>query len=392
MRPYRLGIVGVGDISHAYIDNLKLYPDVVTLAGCATRHFDRAQKKAAEYGIKKAYESAEEMIRDPEIDVILNLTIPEFHAHYTRMALENGKHVYSEKPLAATFEEGKKLVELAAKKKLLLGCAPDTFLGSRIQKMKELVEAGVIGEVLAASAFMTCRGHETFKEEPDFYYRRGAGPIMDIGPYYFRALSVLLGPVRKCSAMTKRSFPERDILIGPRRGEKIPVEVETHATALLEYESGAIATVILSFDTVETMLPRLELYGTKGTLSMPDPDPYDGPNLFGGEILLRTMENTRWFSLPRPEAETSREAVVIQNDRPFDSTTHAFNSRGIGLIDLLMALEENRPVRACGEMALHELELMENIGKASETGVAQTFETTFEIPQVLGEGELVPRG
>ncbi len=390
MRPYRLGIVGVGDISHAYIDNLKLYPDIVTLAGCATRHYENAKKKAEEYGIEKAYETAEEMIKDPAIDVILNITIPEFHAFYNKMALENGKHVYCEKPLATTFAEGKELVALAKEKNLLLGCAPDTFLGSRVQKMRELVEAGTIGDITAASAFITCRGHETFKEDPDFYYRKGAGPVMDIGPYYYRALSALLGPVKYCMAMTKKTWPERELLIGRRKGQKIPVEVDTHATVLLEYQCGAIATLILSFDTVETMLPRLELYGTKGTLSMPDPDPYDGPNLFGGEILLRTMENTRWFSLPRPEEETSRQAIVIENDRPFTSTTHAYNSRGIGLIDLLMALEENRPVRAGGEMALHELELMEKIYESAKTGFRQNFETTFEIPPVLREGELVP--
>ena len=169
MLPYRLGIVGVGDISHAYIDNLKLYPDIVTLAGCATRHYEKACEKAEEYGIEKAYETAEEMIKSPDIDVVLNLTIPEFHAYYNKMALENGKHVYCEKPLATTFEEGKELVLLAKQRGLLLGCAPDTFLGSRVQKMRELVEAGTIGEITAASAFITCRGHETFKEDPDFY-------------------------------------------------------------------------------------------------------------------------------------------------------------------------------------------------------------------------------
>ena len=388
MRPYRLGVVGVGDISHAYLDNLKLYPDIVTLAGCATRHYENAKKKAEHYGIEKAYETAEEMIKDPDIDVILNLTIPEFHAHYTRMALENGKHVYSEKPLATTFAEGKELVALAKEKNLLLGCAPDTFLGSRVQKMRELVESGAIGEITAATAFMNCRGHETFKEAPDFYYLNGAGPVMDIGPYYFRALSALIGPVRRVMAMTKKTFPERELLIGPRKGQKIPVEVDTHASILLEYESGAIATVILSFDCVETNLPRMELYGTKGTLIVPDPDPYDGPNLFGGEIQLRTMDNIRWFSLPRKEEELSRKAVIVENDRPFTSTTHEFNSRGIGLVDLLMALEENRPVRACGDMALHELEIMEKIYEASRTGEAQTFETTFEIPAILKKGEL----
>jgi len=298
MKTFNVGIIGIGDISDVYIKNLKKY-DVVEITACASRGLDKAQKKAAQFEIPKAYANGFELIADPEIDIILNLTTPAAHFELNKAALLAGKHVYTEKPLAATFAEAKTLIDLAADKGMYLGSAPDTFLGSRLQTCRELIDKGTIGEIVGAGAFVVSHGHEWFHPNPDFFYQIGGGPLLDIGPYYMTALLSLLGPIKTCAGMARRTFDRRVIESEPRRGEEIPVEVDTHITGTFEFASGAIATIMASFDVWDSELPRLEIYGTKGTICLRDIDPVDGPNLFGGEVWLRTRENYRWVGLPR---------------------------------------------------------------------------------------------
>ncbi|NDL67263.1 Gfo/Idh/MocA family protein [Anaerotalea alkaliphila] len=380
MKKFKVGVLGLGDISDVYISNLQNYA-IVEVAACASRGLEKAQAKAARHGIPKAYASPAELLSDPEIDIILNLTLPEVHGSLNLAALEAGKHVYSEKPLAATLEEAKKVMDLAKRKGLSVCCAPDTFLGSRLQTCRQLIDEGRIGRVTGAAAFVVSHGHEWHHPNPDFFYRRGAGPLLDIGPYYITALLSLLGPVRSCCAMANRAFDRRTIESEPRKGETIPVEVDTHISGSLAFESGVVATVLASFDVWDSELPRMEIYGTEGTLCLRDIDPLDGPNLFGGEILLRTRENYRWKGMPRPEELPDWEKVPVK--RPFSETSHRKNSRGIGLVDMAYALRDGRPARAGGEMAYHSLEVMEGLLQSAEAGYYHQVKSTFQHPELL---------
>jgi len=378
---FNVGVVGIGDISDVYLNNLKQYGDIVRVTACASRNLEKAQAKAQQHGIEKAYPDAAALISDPDIDILLNLTTPGAHAELNLAALEAGKHVYTEKPLAAHFDDGRKILELAAAKGLMVASAPDTFLGGRLQTFRKLIDDGVIGDIVGASAFVVSHGHEWFHPNPDFFYQEGAGPLLDIGPYYVIALLSLLGPVRSCSAMSSRVFNTRTIESEPRRGEKIDVEVDTHITGNLEFASGAIGTFITSFDVWDSELPRLEIYGTKGNLCMNDIDPVDGPNLFGGKVLLRTRDNYRWKGLPRKQPYP--DWIEVPCEHPFNSTSHAENSRGIGLVDMALAIRNQREARASGEMALHGLELMEKLLWAARERRYVDLQTTFERPAPL---------
>lgn len=380
MERLNVGVLGIGDISDVYIQNLKKY-DIVHVTACAGRNLEKARKKAAQHQIEKAYATAEELIEDPEIDVVLNLTVPAVHAELTIKALEAGKHVYTEKPLAASVEDGKKILDLAKEKGLYVGCAPDTFLGGRLQTCRKLIEEGTIGEIVGASAFVVSHGPESYHPNPDFCYKPGGGPLLDIGPYYITALLSLMGPVQSCSAMARRTFDKRVIESAPRQGDVIEVEVETHITGNLQFVNGAIATLITSFDVWDSELPRLEIYGTKGTICINDIDPLDGPNLFGGSVLLKTKEQYRWKKMPRQSSVSGWEEVPIIH--PFNETSHQENSRGIGLVDMAYAIRDKRMERASGQMAFHSLEVMEGLLKSAKEGRFYHLESTFDQPEAL---------
>lgn len=380
MKTFNVGVVGIGDISDVYIRNLQKYPIVKVLA-CAGRSLVKAQEKAQLHGIERPYASAMALIADPDIDIILNLTLPAAHAEINLAALQAGKHVYTEKPLAATLEEGRAVVALARARGLTVASAPDTFLGARLQTCRKLIDDGVIGEVTAASAFVVSHGHEWFHPGPEFFYQRGGGPLLDIGPYYVTALLSLLGPVKRCSAMAKKTFSTRTVESAPLRGKTFPVEVDTHITGNMEFASGAIGTLIASFDVWDSELPRMEIYGTKGTICIRDIDPLDGPNLFGGSVLLRTAEQYRWKDLPR--RQPLPDWIEVSVERPFAETSHRVNSRGIGLVDMAYAITQQRAARASGEMALHSLELMHGLLASVASGTFYTLQSSCDRPQPL---------
>lgn len=303
------------------------------------------------------------------------------HAELNLAALEAGKHLYTEKPLAASFTESRQIIDLAKQEGLYFGSAPDTFLGGRLQTCCKLIDEGAIGDIVGASAFVVSHGHEWFHPNPDFFYQAGASPLLDIGPYYVTALLSLLGPVRYCSAMASRAFDTRVIESKPRRGETIEVEVDTHITGNLEFVSGAIGTFITSFDVWDSELPRLEIYGTRGTLCLADIDPVDGPNLFGGKVWLRTRDNYRWKTMPRQHPLSNWEEVPCEH--PFTSTSHAQNSRGIGLVEMAYAIRQGREERASGQMALHAMELMEGLLTSARERRFLELTTRFERPAPL---------
>lgn len=385
MKKYNVGVIGIGDISKVYLDNLKEFPDIVQLYACASRNIENAKKKANEYGFVKAYESGDALTADPNVDIVLNLTTPDVHYYYNVAALKAGKHVYSEKPLAETFEQGEEIIKLAKEKNLYVGCAPDTFMGSRIQEFRRIIDSGEIGSVFGGTATMVCCGWEWFHPNPAFYYQPGAGPLLDMGPYYLSALIALLGPVESVCAMGGRAHSVRKIHSERYKGQEIPVNVDTHISATLQFVNGAIVTFCMSFDVCESELPRMEIYGTKGTLCMKECDPCDGPGIFGGDIWLRKLEECRWLQQPRLPEKLAQDWMKVKTLRPYNSSSHAKNSRGIGLIDIIYAIDEKREARASGQMALHSLEVMKGILESAKEKKFVTMSTTCEIPKAIAE-------
>ena len=379
MEKIRIGVIGIGDISDVYLNNLKKY-DAVEVIACASRGLEKAQRKAAQHGIAKAYASGAEVIADPEVDVILNLTTPQAHFEYNLAALKAGKHVYSEKPLAMTFAEGRQLAE---ERHVRIACAPDTFLGGRLQNIRELIDSGKLGRITGGGAYFVSHGHEFHHPSPAFFYQPGAGPLYDMGPYYMTTLLSLLGPVKRVCAMATKAGETRTVPSGPCEGQVLPVDVDTHICATLEFVCGSIVTLTCSFDVWDSELPRLELYGTEGTLLIDEKDPISGPNLFGGDTLLRTREQYRWKEPERLPESVDTPWTVVPNEHPFNSVSHAENPRGIGLVDMVYAMREGRAPRASGDMALHSLEVMECILRSAKEHVFCEPSTTFERPAPL---------
>ncbi|MDR0325711.1 MAG: Gfo/Idh/MocA family oxidoreductase [Oscillospiraceae bacterium] len=355
----RVGIVGCGDISGIYLQNLtSMFSDRLAIAGVCDFFREKAERRAAEFGVAKIYNGMDEMLADPTVDMILNLSRPYEHFAVTEAALNAGKHVYTEKPLGASLEEGRKLDKLAKEKGLLIGGAPDTFLGAGLQTCRRLIDSGFIGNVVGASAFMVCRGHESWHPDPEFYYKHGGGPMMDMGPYYLTALVSLLGAVNSVTGVAKASFPTRTITSKQKYGTVVTVDVPTHVAGVMEFENGAVGTILTTFDVFTAQVPRIEIYGSEGTLSVPD------PNTFGGPVLLY-----------RPEAGEFKEMPLMFG--------YGENSRGLGLYDMAKHIEEKTPFRASGGLLLHVLEVMAGFDRAYADKAFVTMETKPERPASL---------
>ena len=350
----KIAIVGCGNISDIYFSNCLAFGlDVVA---CTDLDMSRAEAKAEQFEV--AALPLNEVLADSSIELIVNLTPPIAHAEISRAALNAGKHVYSEKPLATNRIDGAQLLELAKSNSLLIGCAPDTFLGAGLQTCRKLLDDGVIGEPVAAVAFVAGRGMEMWHPNPDFFYQPGAGPMFDIGPYYLTALVSMLGPVRRLTGSTRISFPERLITSQPLAGTKITVNTPTHITGVLDFVSGPVATVITSFDVWAANLPRIEIYGSEGSLSLPDPNTFDGP------VQVKTAEDEEWRDVPLVDGHTE-------------------NSRGLGVSDMVAAIRENRPHRANAKMAFHVLDLMQSFEEASTSGQHIEIQSRCERPATL---------
>jgi predicted dehydrogenase len=354
----KIGIIGCGNISGIYFQNGKVF-DILDIVGCADLDNTRAKAKADEHGCKAC--TVDEILDNPGIDIILNLTIPNAHAEVAFAALNAGKSVYNEKPLAITREDGRKMLDLARSKGLRIGCAPDTFMGGGIQTCIKFINDGWIGEPIAATAFMTCHGHESWHPDPEFYYNVGGGPMFDMGPYYLTALVAMIGPVRRVTGSARITFPERTITSEAKFGTKIKVDVPTHVAGIMDFANGAVGTIITSFDIWATDLPRIEVYGTQGSLSVPD------PNCFGGPVKIRRAGVPEWTEVPL-------------------SHIYAENSRGIGVADMAYAIRSGRPHRASGEQAFHVLDVMHSFHDSSDQGKHVDLGSTCDRPQPLPIG------
>lgn len=356
MKKVKVGIIGCGNISDIYLKNTTGVFDILDVAGCADLDMDKAQSQGDKYKVKAM--TVDEMLADETIDMILNLTTPQAHKIVAEQALKAGKHVYNEKPLVLSREDGQYLLDLAKSKGLNVGCAPDTFLGAGIQTCRKLIDDGVIGEPIAATAFMVCHGHESWHPAPEFYYKAGGGPMFDMGPYYITALVNLMGPVKQVTGYTRKTFAERTITSEPKNGTKIEVEVPTHVAGMMAFENGAIGTIITSFDVWGAQLPRIEIYGTKGSLSVPD------PNGFGGTVELKLPSDKEWKEVP------------LTHD-------YADNNRGLGLADMAMAIIEKREPKASGALAYHVLDIMHGFHDASDAEKHVTLKSICKQPQPL---------
>jgi predicted dehydrogenase len=359
MRQVNVGVVGCGNISGIYFKSGKTF-QILNVVACADLIRERAEAAAKEHSIPKVC-STDELLADPDVQIVLNLTIPNAHYDVSLKALEAGKHVHVEKPLAITREEGRRLLEAAKAKGLRIGCAPDTFMGAGLQTCRKLIDDGRIGKPIGATAFMLCHGHESWHPDPEFYYKAGGGPMFDMGPYYLTALISLMGPIEGVAGAARITFPERTITSAPKRGTKITVDTPTHIAGIINFASGAIGTIVTSFDVWASELPCIEIYGSEGSLSVPD------PNGFGGPVRLRRMGESEWSEAP---------------------LTHGFaeNSRGIGVADMAYAIGSGRRHRANGEMAYHVLEAMHGFHDAAKDGKLYRMQSTCDRPTPLPTG------
>jgi predicted dehydrogenase len=348
-----VGIIGCGNISQAYFNGAKVF-EVLEIVSCADVNMEAAKTKAEENQCKA--ETVSGLLSNPDVDMVINLTIPAVHAEVSLQALQAGKHVHCEKPLAVELADGKAVLDLATEKGLFVGCAPDTFLGAGLQTCRKVVDDGWIGKVTGGTAFMMSHGPESWHPNPTFFYQRGAGPMFDMGPYYITALVHLLGPVRRVSAITSQAHKERIATCKEQFGRILPVEIPTHYSGSLEFHSGATISMTISFDVHRHGHSPIELYGTGGSLKVPD------PNTFGGPVAMWTPGSTDWHDLAL-------------------SHPYASNMRSIGAADLAYAILSGgkHKHRTSGELAYHVLEVMHAYEKSSVSG--QHITITSEPPQ-----------
>ena len=355
--PLGVAVVGCGTISREYLRTLTSFADLRVLF-CADLDVERARQQAARYGVPGAGTTSQ-ALACPDVELVVNLTVPAAHAEVTAAAIAAGQSVWTEKPLALDAATGKLLLAEAERAGVRLGCAPDTVLGAGLQTARRLIAAGAIGVPQTALALMQNPGPERWHPDPEFLFRPGAGPLFDIGPYYLSALATIFGPARQVAAAGRRGRDRRVIATGPRAGTAFAVDVPTHVSALVEYAGGAAATLVLSFESPLRRHGFLEITGSEATLALPD------PNRFDGEIGVRTADADDWEMVP---------------------AVGAIDGRGLGVLDMARALRDGARHRASGEMALHVLETMEAIERSIAEGAFEPVLSTFSPPDALDPG------
>jgi predicted dehydrogenase len=375
MQPITIGIVGCGVISDSYLKGAARSA-YITVKSVADMRPEAAAAKAREYNVLATTPDA--LLADPDISIVINLTVPLAHAAVNRAIVAAGKHVYAEKPLCAEFAEARDLLALAAKAGVRVGGAPDTFLGASHQACRRAIDAGRVGKVIAGAATVLSHGMEHWHPNPDFFFIKGGGPILDLGPYYVTDLVQLLGPVKRVAAETTIGNPVRTITSQPRAGEQLKVEIETTATALLSFASGAAITLTASWDVWKNKRLPFELYGIDGSLLVPD------PNFFGGTPEI-SEHGADWSPL-----DITAHPFHIPN-RTLRDGREVADYRIIGLLDMAAAIQQNRPHRASGELTTHVLEVLEAIATAGAERRWVDLTTTCQrpAPVALGTGEEV---
>lgn len=367
----RIGVIGCGNIAMTYLRNAGLFRGIAVTA-CADLLPQQAALRAREFGLRAM--RVPELLATPDIDLVINLTVPAAHADITQAALASGKHVFTEKPLGVTAADGARLVEDAASRGLMLGSAPDTFLGAAGRRARQLLDEGAIGRVVTGTAFMLGRGMEHWHPNPAFYYQKGGGPVLDMGPYYITMLVNLLGPATRVMGMATQGAAERLITApGPLHGTSFAVSTPTTLLSLIEFASGAIIAFGASWDVYRHSQVPIALHGTAGSMHLPDPD------TFGGTISLSRQGG------PWEEIDTSGD-LYGQINWPYAAPDRA-NYRMLGIADLAAGWRAGRPARASGALALHVLEILEAILRSGESGTPVQMTSTVTQPALLTEPE-----
>jgi predicted dehydrogenase len=354
--PFGVAVVGCGNISKQYLKNMTTFPDVRVLF-CADIDAGRAKAQAAAYGVP-ASGSVEQALEHPDVQLVVNLTIPAAHAEVASAAIAAGKHVWNEKPLAPDVAAGRALLEQARAAGVRVGCAPDTMLGAGVQSARRLIASGSIGTPISALTLLQGPGPESWHPDPEFLFAKGAGPLFDLGPYYLSVLATLFGPTTRVAAISRRARDTRVIGSGPRAGTEFNVEVPTFISAVAEYAGGQAGSLLFSWDSPLHRMGFLEVTGTEATLAVPD------PNQFDGDLRVRRAGDREW--------------TVI-------GSTGAAAGRGSGVVDMVRAIRRGEPHRASGEMALHVLEMMTAIERSGSTTAFEPVESGFEVPAALAE-------
>ncbi|YCK80515.1 Gfo/Idh/MocA family oxidoreductase [Arthrobacter sp. D3-18] len=358
--PLNVGVIGCGAIIAQYLANFRRL-DSINLVAVADLDPARAQAVADSYEGVRAL-TVDHLLAADDVDLVLNLTIPAAHADIALKAVAAGKSVYGEKPLAATTAEARQVLDAAAAAGVTVGCAPDTVLGTGIQTARKAIDDGRIGSPVSATATMATPGHERWHPNPDFYYQPGGGPLLDMGPYYVSALVTLLGPVVSVVGAASHTRSERTIGSGPRQGQKVPVDIDSHVTGVLVHASGALSTLFMSFDAVKTKSPNIEIHGETGSLIVPD------PNHFDGDVQLFALGAEDWETLPV-------------------SAGYVDSGRGFGIADLAATPAGQEP-RAGGQLAFHALDVMESVLESAKSGKAVAIQSTASRPAVVELTEL----
>lgn len=354
--PLNVGVIGAGNISGAYLRTLETLP-LLRVAAIGDRDPQRAAA-AVRQAAGAVAATPEEILAAGEIEIVLNLTPPAAHAQIALAALAAGKHVYGEKPLAANRSEAAEVCNAAVKAGLRVGCAPDTVLGTGVQTARASIEQGLIGTPISAMAVFTCFGHERWHPDPEFYYQPGGGPLLDMGPYYLSALVHMLGPVKSVSGAASRPRPERTVASGPRAGTTFPSSVDTHVTAVLEHESGALTTLVMSFDVLASRASNIEVHGTGGSLVVPD------PNHFDGDVMLASPEESGWRALP-------------------PSAGYVEAARGYGLAEIAQSIGEDRAHRCSADLAYHVLDCAHSLLQAAQQRTTLEVTSRCDVPPLV---------
>ena len=368
---FKVGLIGCGHISETYF-RAQEYFNNIRIVKCADINMDAAKKCAIHYNIEAV--TVDELLKDKEIEIILNLTIPGAHYQVSKLALENGKHSYAEKPLAVNFEDGKKLVELANKKNLYIGNAPDTFLGGGIQKSRELIDKKIIGKINLGNAIFAFPGVQSYHPNPEpWFSKKEGGPVIDMGPYYLTALVNLLGPAKKVNGSIINGVKRRTIGIGPRKKKTFKVECPTTYLSTITFENGTIIRLTLSFDVIAHQRNHIELYGDKGSMVVPD------PNMFGGSVYICKKLGNPWKEFKTNKMPLGKINIRTQSSRANESPTNA-NYRGVGLSEMAYSIE-NKTLNKCnGELSLHVLDIIQSTMRACKKNKPQLIKTSCKKP------------
>ncbi len=371
---YKVGLIGCGHISETYFRAEKYFNNIKIIK-CADINHTNAIKCAKTYKIKAL--SVKDLLKDQEVEIILNLTIPKAHYQVAKQSLLNGKHVYSEKPMAINFKDGLDLVKIANKKKLYIGNAPDTFLGGGIQKSKELVEKNILGKILLGNAIFAFPGVQSYHPNPEpWFAKKEGGPVIDMGPYYLTALVNLLGPAKKVTGSIMEGVKRRIIGIGPKKNKTFKVECPTTYLSTIQFENGTIMRLTLSFDVIAHQRNHIELYGSKGSMIVPD------PNMFGGSVYVCNKLGNPWKEYKTNKMHLGKINIRSQSSRANESPTNA-NYRGAGLAEMAYSIENKKINKCNGELSLHVLDIIQSTMKACKTNKPQIIKTTCKKPSLF---------